>query len=300
VNATRECWICQGRFGEDMPSVGDSYRISCTTCGTYLISASLHVAAFPMADSERYRFSYWCKQRELDHREPPVITSNTIGSIVAQLEDPRPSSKADLLLLSLSKLYPIAGRELPRLDVGRQYSLACCRDGSELSFFHSALADRGLTHGSTLDGRFQITPAGWDHVESLSVSPQAGRFAFVAMRFNDEMLPLWKSSFEPSIKRAGFDPLLANDPIHNERIDARIITDIKRSRFLIADVTFQSPGVYFEAGYAIGLGRPVIWTCRTDREKTDMHFDTRQYNHILWRTPEELAEQLYLRIGATI
>src|SRR5580704_17101653 len=72
VNTTRECWICQGKFGEDMPAVGDSYRISCTTCGIFLISASLHASAFPTADGERYRLSYWCKQRELDGRQPPV------------------------------------------------------------------------------------------------------------------------------------------------------------------------------------------------------------------------------------
>jgi hypothetical protein len=253
-----------------------------------------------MAVSERYRFSYWCKQRELDGREPAVITSNTVGAVIAQLEDPRPSSKGDLLLVSLSKLHPVAGTDIPPLDVFRHYSLACCRDGRELSYFYSALANRGLIQGSTLDGGFQITPAGWYHLESHSNTPLVGQFAFVAMRFNDEMLALWKASFEPAINRAGFDPLLANDPVHNDRIDARIITDIKRSRFLIADVTYQSPGVYFEAGYAIGLGRPVIWTCREDREKSDMHFDTRQYNHILWRTPAELAEELYLRINATI
>jgi hypothetical protein len=36
VNATRECWICKGRFGEDMPSVDDSYRISCTMPEEYV------------------------------------------------------------------------------------------------------------------------------------------------------------------------------------------------------------------------------------------------------------------------
>jgi hypothetical protein len=48
------------------------------------------------------------------------------------------------------------------------------------------------------------------------------------------------------------------------------------------------------------MGRPVIWTCRKDREATDMHFDTRQYNHILWSDAADLSEQLYFRIVATI
>ena len=282
-----------------MPMIGDSYRITCRSCGTYLISGSLHASAFPLPDSERYRVSYWGKQRELDGREPPVLTNDTIGSIIAQLDNPRLSSKPDLLLVSLSKIYPVAGQEMRPLDVFREYSLACARDPQELSFFFTALAEREQVHAG-VGGKFSITQAGWERIEALSSTPTVSKFAFVAIRFSKDMLPLWKLSFEPAIRRAGFDPLLANCPAHNERIDARIITDIKRSRFLIADVTYQSPGVYFEAGYAIGLGRPVIWTCRSDRGKTDMHFDTRQYNHILWATPVELEEELYLRIGATI
>jgi hypothetical protein len=49
----------------------------------------------------------------------------------------------------------------------------------------------------------------------------------------------------------------------------------------------------------MGLGTPVIWTCRKDDIK-NAHFDTRQYNHIIWSTAEELREALHLRIAATI
>jgi hypothetical protein len=65
-------------------------------------------------------------------------------------------------------------------------------------------------------------------------------------------------------------------------------------------VTFASQGVYFEAGYALGLDRKVIWTCKEGQELTDMHFDTRQYNHILWRDAEHLENELYYRVSATI
>ncbi len=36
-------------------------------------------------------------------------------------------------------------------------------------------------------------------------------------------------------------------------------------RFMIADFTGHRGGVYFEAGFAHGLGIPVIWTCREDQ-----------------------------------
>ena len=67
---------------------------------------------------------------------------------------------------------------------------------------------------------------------------------------------------------------------------------------------FQKPRplggvIHFEAGLAMGLGRPVIWTCRKD-DFENTHFDTRQYNHIVWETPEDLREKLADRIRATI
>ena len=64
-------------------------------------------------------------------------------------------------------------------------------------------------------------------------------------------------------------------------------------------ITGQRQGVYFEAGYALGMGIPVIWTCRSD-EIDKCHFDTRQYNHIVWETAGDLKEKLTNRILATI
>lgn len=79
----------------------------------------------------------------------------------------------------------------------------------------------------------------------------------------------------------------------------QIIAEIRRSKFLIADFTGHRGGVYFEAGFALGLGLPVIWTCRKDNLE-NLHFDIRQYNFIDWETGEELQERLTNRIQATI
>ena len=58
-------------------------------------------------------------------------------------------------------------------------------------------------------------------------------------------------------------------------------------------------GFIFEAGLAMGLGIPVIFTCRHDM-LDKLHFDTRQYNHIVWTGPEDLNERLRLRIEGRI
>ena len=43
----------------------------------------------------------------------------------------------------------------------------------------------------------------------------------------------------------------------------------------------------------------VIFSCRKDQEK-QLHFDTRQYPHILWEKSEDLYAKLSERIGAVI
>jgi hypothetical protein len=294
------CWICGGEFADPWTRSGDVISVDCTTCGIYAISGSLLASNFPLPDLERYRMSFWCKRRQLEGREPPLLSEHTIAPIVAQLPNPPTHQKPDLLLVSLTLRSPVPGQYI-KIDEWRERSLACARDQGELNFFLGCLLERQYIAlcPPGIEG-ISITGHGWERVAQLADQPETSKTAFVAMKFNDEMLALWPTVFAPAIKRAGFEPRLANDPQHNEQIDARIVAELKQCRFVIADVTFAPTGVYFEAGYALGMGRPVIWTCRSDRKAQDMHFDTRQYNHILWENSADLSEQLYYRIVATI
>jgi hypothetical protein len=52
----------------------------------------------------------------------------------------------------------------------------------------------------------------------------------------------------------------------------------------MADFTGQRGGIYFEAGFAQGLGKQVIWLCRED-EVWKVHFETSQCNHIICNSP---------------
>lgn len=91
------------------------------------------------------------------------------------------------------------------------------------------------------------------------------------------------------------------DDVH--KIDDEIFAEIRRSRFVVADMTQGDDGarggVYFEAGFAQGLSIPVLYTCRKDKMK-NLAFDTKQFYHIEWCTPEELYEQLLMRILAIV
>ena len=55
-------------------------------------------------------------------------------------------------------------------------------------------------------------------------------------------------------------------------IDEIMRTTIKQSKFVIADLTHDNNGAYWEAGYAEGIGIPVIYIC--ERKKFEKHTHT--------------------------
>ena len=135
--------------------------------------------------------------------------------------------------------------------------------------------------------------------ENLSDSSQA----FVAMWFDESMSEIFENGFRPAIEESGYNPLRIDRKEHINKIDDEIIAEIRRSRFIVADFTHGDDGarggVYYEAGFAKGLGLPVIFTCSQDAVET-LHFDTNHYNHIVWTTSADLREKLKYRILAVI
>lgn len=52
--------------------------------------------------------------------------------------------------------------------------------------------------------------------------------------------------------------------MHNNKIDDQIVAEIRRSKLVLVDATGARPNAYFEAGFAAGLGIPVIWCCSSN------------------------------------
>jgi nucleoside 2-deoxyribosyltransferase len=162
-----------------------------------------------------------------------------------------------------------------------------------------------VTDRSRVIGRREFAPTvkGWMRIEELNRSVKSGKQAFVAMWFNDATNNAYDRGIAPAIRNCGYEPVRIDNKEHTNKIDDEIIAEIRRSRFLVADFTCEKShvrgGVYFEAGFASGLGIPVIWTC-AEQSLDDLHFDTRQYNHIVWKDVEELRRALEARIGAVI
>ena len=143
-----------------------------------------------------------------------------------------------------------------------------------------------------------VTVEGYKQLEAQAVNIIYEQ-VFVAMWFNATMNDVYENGLRLGIKCAGYEPMRIDKKSDINKIDDEILAEIRRSRFLVADFTQggdgASGGVYFEAGFALGLDIPVIFTCRHDME-SKLHFDTRQYAHILWNTPKDLRKNLRNRI----
>ena len=285
-------------------STEDRDLIDCPRCGKYAITGTAAVvAAHSAAD---FRLSAWLRGQVEAGSATPVVSTATLSDVPKTLPKYKMSEKQLLLLRAIERKTEIAGKSVtitPEFD----FTLAWCSTEGELEFLMQALLERGLLKVADvvrgLEESFvhdvTITASGWEYLEDRERPSVLPNQVFVAMSFADELRSAWENGIYPALKRARFNPYRIDAAPHIDRIDTKIVAEIKNSRFLVADVTQQRPGVYFEAGYANGLGIPVFWSVRADDLK-NVHFDTRQYNHIVWDTEATLADKLYDFVSAII
>ncbi len=140
-----------------------------------------------------------------------------------------------------------------------------------------------------------ISPDGYARIDELQKNSSYGNSVLVAMSFqNTEPL---REAIRKGIKDAGYTATFIDEVQHNDFITPELLKHIKDSKFVVVDLTHQNNGAYFEEGYAMGLGKPVIQLCQKD---TKLHFDIAQKNTIMWDTEADIPKCLYNRIKATI
>lgn len=228
-----------------------------------------------------------------------VLTLETITDLISQY--PSASQIFDEALLNLSHKadHPSNTISINKNEVWYLYAY----DESSASWTIKELQSLGYVKilFEAMDGsiQFQITAKGWSKISELQNKPnKESNQAFVAMWFNNEMNSYYQSIKE-AIELDGTQCIRIDSEQHNNKICDEIIAQIRKSKYLVADFTGNRGGVYFEAGFALGLGIPVIWMVRNDYLE-EIHFDTRQYNHIVYETEVDLKQQLKYRIQATI
>lgn len=172
---------------------------------------------------------------------------------------------------------------------------------AEARFIISCLIQQGLiADGGKLPfaaaQRFTLTPRGYARIDELQRYTGNGKNALVAMQFGDETKPL-REAIRKGIKAAKYNAIFIDEVQHNDFITPELLKYIRDSKFVVVDLTHKNNGAYFEEGYAMGLGKPVIQLCK---DGVQLHFDIAQKNTIMWATEDAIPELLRKRIIATI
>ena len=141
------------------------------------------------------------------------------------------------------------------------------------------------TGGSSSFFRVSLTLDGWEQYEAEKRGEFRGNYGFIAMPFEDsELDPFVKNVVKPAVKEGiGYDLVDMRDVARAGVIDNIMRTRIRDAAFVIVELTHDNPGAYWEAGYAEGLGKPVIYICekaKFDLKKT--HFDTNHCTTVPW------------------
>jgi hypothetical protein len=170
------------------------------------------------------------------------------------------------------------------------------------SLFHILAYEELIAVEGTMNNSIanvKISAKGLLAAEALSAQGSNSLQGFVGMSFDNNLREAWISGFDPAIRSAGYQPVRIDAKEYVGGITDEIMAEIRRSRFVVADYTGQKNGVYFEAGFALGLGLVVIPTCRAD-EIAGLHFDIRHLNTLTWNDPAELSDLLANRIRAVL
>ena len=278
----------------DSPRCGGKYKLPFST-EHYMDS---------LEEKEKCLLTSWLIEQRQYGIEFPNITSNVVEGM-KQRSRMSVSDRADAILRYIESKVSKMGQYINYAS--RDPNQESCQEGlterqiyryeliafsesvdyDELTFLLNYLKKRGwieispeISPGITA---CRLTFEGYARLAEIQETRDSSR-GFMAMWFDKSMNDAWGNGFEPGIKKAGYEPMRIDKKEHSNRIDDEIIAEIRRARFIVADLTHDNNsgvrgGVYYEAGFAHGLGIPVIFTCREDCSN-NTHFDIRQYNCI--------------------
>ena len=219
-----------------------------------------------------------------------------------------PKEKLDYLFAELYKLQKYDGQTIeiePEITGPLAWKKWFFKSEKEFYLYFNTLVNRNLLvvfppEYAGDSPKFELTFEGLSYYIQTFEEGFNSKSCFVAMAFQDETLPI-RDAIKKALKKTGFDPVIVDEKnIESDRtINDEILAGIKKSKFCVADFTYQKRGVYFESGFGLGLGKPVIYCCEK-KDFENAHFDIKPLQHIIYETPDELEKKLTNKIEAWI
>ncbi|AZS15246.1 hypothetical protein [Paenibacillus lutimineralis] len=295
----KRCLFCD----EIVPtkSEGDYDRYlgcSCSPDGSYSLLRdsyeSINSLPHPKKRSMLHIVSAYLRE-QTDRDEAIVLSANDLETIVnaptipVTIED-----KGIRLLQYLYRHSDRAGESVVIHPLSSNYNLTYSPNLQELVYIIDKLRNEQLIirEGTS----FQLTEQGW-HEAAASAGGKKLKPCTILIANEENLSIEWQDRILPIIEQYGYLPRLLTHATtgrpDGEKYSQELIAD---SKLIIADLTGQSPEVYFAAGYAVGLSIPVIWSMNS-RDADTLPVKIKEIRPIVWNSAEELISILQQRLS---
>ncbi len=271
-----------------------TFSFQCENCGKFQIT-DLALAALKERDELAFDLGSWVY---LQNREgvSPLIRETDVQQFKTR---PRPNvdKRAELYLGAV--IESLNGALMGRYGLANMKIRIAgwCSHPNDSTALGAYLQELGALQDTNTGQDKLLTAKGHLVYERMTAQRTSQSQAFVAMWFDPSVHSAYTDGIEIAIRSSGFDPIRIDKRDFADRIDDQIIAEIRRSRFIVADFTGNRGGVYYEAEFAHGLEKKVLFTCRKSDE-FGLHFDVEHYNVIFWTQPNEIVKPLQNRILA--
>ncbi|MBS0240151.1 MAG: hypothetical protein JSR89_17185 [Proteobacteria bacterium] len=289
------CKVC-GLVALKESREGHSFLVECERCGTYRISDTCVAIIGPsdkrgLLNSEQKRASvgYWLRDHQRDGFVP-TLKSDTVEMLAKAPWLPSLHDQKENLLRLIASRAEGPGVTIVIEDFADQYAIGAGKQATvgELlkQLAREGLADQGrskTTVSTNEDAEVfdaSLTFAGWLAHEDILRGKTSGKNAFIAMPFNKpDLEEAWLPRLRLAVRETGFELKRVDDEPEPGLIDVKMRVQIRQARFLIVELTHANNGAYWEAGFAEGLGKPVIYCCHEDEKA---HFDVDHSWRVVW------------------
>jgi len=288
----------------------DNWFVDCEACGRFRVTDEAKDDFLDPNDTratpiKRAALSHAIRSQQ--NQTPPVLVmSQWLERFLKDARLPTPAEQAANILKFIGDTVRATGEHVPQLPNGF-YALVGAPNPSQAKKIVQELIDAGLVTGkprpdanAPTGGGYiwiDLTLTGWERYEQEKRGRFAGNYGFVALKFGDAILdPFMRDHVKPAVKaQLAYDLIDMRDASKAGIIDNLMREKIRDAAFVLVDLTHENSGAYWEAGYAEGLGKPVLYICeRAKFEAAKTHFDTNHLTTVLWEAdkPSEFIEQL--------
>ena len=306
MNDAVKCPVCQnvdgGSCRRDIKyDPADNTRVadvSCEICGRYIIPESFENVIKGLQPVQKALLSHRLCTVESHENKLPRITLDWLQNLPENTL-PNPIVQTVNILRYIGDEISLSGKAIEQLPANfhavigafdRKSSIRLVKELEE----RKLLTTDGLGTAVRVDssGRshqeftnISLALDGWEQYEAEKRGQFSGNYGFIAMQFNEPDLESFVSKVvKPTVKESiGYNLVDMRDVSQAGIIDNIMRVQIRDAAFVIAELSHDNLGAYWEAGYAEGLGKPVIYICEQKKfDEKSTHFDTNHCTTVFW------------------